>query len=103
MSSELPISEFHDPVKIKEEDLSRVVEIQGFVENLNKHRQEIGRLHQALGNLLQATNEIEHSLAEKRRALAKEYNLENYGTAQWALNFEKSEFVRLDPDAPVIP
>lgn len=103
MSSELPVSEYHDPVKIKEEDLSRVSEIQGFVEDLNRHRQEIGRLHQTLGNLLQAANKIEISLSEKRRTLANEYNLENYGTTQWALNFEKAEFVKLDEDAPVIP
>lgn len=103
MSSELPVSEFHDPVKIKEEDLERVSEIQDFVEDLNRHRQEIGRLHQALGNLLQSTNDIERSLAEKRRGLAKEYNLENYGTTQWALNFEKGEFVKLGKDVPVIP
>jgi hypothetical protein len=103
MSSELPVSEYHDPVKIKQEDLVRVTEIQSNVEDLNKHRQEIGRLHQALGNLLQATNAIEVSLAEKRRGLAKEYNLENYGTTQWALDFEKGEFVKLDKDAPVIP
>lgn len=103
MSSELPVSEYHDPVKIKEEDLPRVVEMQTLVEELSKHRQEIGRIYQALGNLLQATNDIERGLAEKRRALAKEYNLENYGITQWALDFEKGEFVKLDADAPVIP
>jgi hypothetical protein len=101
--SELPASEHHDPVKIKEEDRSKVVEIQELVGSLNNHRQEMGRVQQALYNLLEATNAVERDLADKRRALAGEYNLENYGLGQWALDFEKAEFVRLDSNTPVIP
>jgi len=99
----VPASDFHDPVKVKEEDYDALQEVQVHVDALGRHRQEIGRLFQALCNLKDQTNELEVTLANKRRALANKYNLETVGEGQWAIDFEKKEFVRLSAKSPVIP
>ena len=91
------------PVKIEEEDLHKLKEIQDTVDNLNKHRQELGRLHQVMANMVQVTNDIEQDLASKRRALTEKYGLEKYGSSQWAIDFEEGEFVKLEKGSPVIP
>lgn len=102
-SDVVPASEWHDPVRILPEDHDEVREIQAHVDALSKYRQEMGRLFQALNNLKDHANQIEVDLAEKRRALTAKYNLETFGEGQWAIDFEKKEFVRLSGKAPVIP
>ncbi len=102
-SDVVPVSEWHDPVKIKPEDFEALREIQVYVDALNKYRQEMGRMFQALNNLKDQANETEIGLASKRRALSAKYNLETLGEGQWAVDFEKKEFVRLSPQSPVIP
>lgn len=102
-SDVVPVSPYHDPVKLKEEDFEALQEIQKYNDDLIKYRQEIGRLTQALSNLTGLANEAEIGLAKKRRALTEKYNLEGIGTGQWALDFEKKEFVRLSSESPVIP
>ncbi len=97
VSNEVP------PVKIKDEDLNRLREIQVLVDNLSKYRQEMGRLVQLLGNMRDEANKTEVGLAESRKALAASYNLDKISSGQWVLDFERREFSRLDPSAPVIP
>ncbi len=99
----VPVSEFHDPVKIRPEDFDSVRTIQASIDALNKYRMEMGRLYQVLGNLLTNANEAEKLSAEKRRELVAKYGLEAIGTGQWAIDFEKKEFVRLSDKAPAIP
>jgi hypothetical protein len=70
---------------------------------LAKYRQEMGRLTQLIGNVCEEANKVEVELANKRRALAEKYNLERIGTGQWALDFDKKEFVKTAPGTPVIP
>ena len=103
INDSLPVDEWKDPVKIKEEDFTELKEIQARVEYLSKYRQEIGRLYQALNNLVEKANEVEIELARTRRELAHKYNLENMGLGQWALDFEKKEFVKILDNSPVIP
>ena len=102
-SNLLPADEYKDPVKIKAEDFDALREIQALVDALSKYRQEMGRLVQLLGNMREEANRAEVSLATKRRDLAKKYNLEQIGTGQWALDFEKKEFIKTAPETPVIP
>lgn len=102
-SDVVPVDEFKDPVPVKSEDYDRVREIQQRVEALGKYRQELGRLEQAKFNLVQYANEIETEMATMRRELVREYNLETIGTGQWAIDFEKKEFVKLSEKSPVIP
>lgn len=99
----LPADEYKDPVSIKEEDHDALREIQARVDALSKYRQEMGRLVQLLGNLKDEANRVEVDLAEKRRSLASKYNLEKIGSGQWALDFDKKEFVKTAPGTPVIP
>lgn len=101
--AEVEVSEFHDPVKIKNEHAQEVVNIQAKVDELSKYRQEIGRLHQVLNNMVQMANEAEVDLAKMRRDLAQLYNLEKSSTGQWAIDFEKREFVKVSSNGPVIP
>ena len=103
MSNELPVDEYKDPVKIKEEDFQELAEIQRHVDGLAKYRQEIGRLIQLIGNLRDEANKVEEALASKRRSLADKYNLEKMGSGQWALDFEGKEFVKTKPGTPIIP
>jgi len=77
--------------------------IQVQVDTLAKYRQEIGRLTQLMNNLVNTANETERELAQSRRELASKYNLEKIGVGQWAIDFEKKQFVRLAEGAPVIP
>jgi hypothetical protein len=102
-AGKVPTDTYKDPVKIKQEDYASVREIQVHVDTLNKYRQEIGRLTQLINNVVAETNRIETELADKRRKLAKEYNLEQIGSGQWALDFENKEFVKAAATAPVIP
>ncbi len=102
-SDVVPISEWHDPVKIRPEDFEDLREVQVHVDALTKYRQEMGRMFQALNNLRVQADEVETNLAQKRRALATKYNLEVYGEGQWVVDFEKKEFVRLSSQSPVIP
>lgn len=99
----LPVSEYHDPFKIKEEDHVTVQEIQVCADNLQKYRQEIGRLFQLLCTMQNRANDTEVRLAEKRNELVSKYGLESLGTGQWAIDFEKKEFVRIADRAAVIP
>lgn len=99
----VPASEFHDPLKVREEDYDSLRDIQAHVDALGKYRQEIGRLFQALSNLREKADEVEVALAQKRRDLIAKYNLETMGEGQWAIDFEKKEFVRLSGKSPVIP
>ena len=96
-------SEHHDPLKIKEEDYEEVRKLQVVIDALNKYRQEIGRLFQALNNLRQKTDEVEDESSKIRKYLVEKYNLEAIGVGQWAVDFEKKEFVRLSDKSPVIP
>jgi len=91
------------PVAVLEEDAGELREIQARVDALSKYRQEMGRMFQAMSNLSRVADGVEQELADKRRALANKYELEGKGTGQWALDFEKKEFVPLDSSAPVIP
>lgn len=91
------------PVKISIEDYDSVKEIQLHVDSLTKYRAEVGRLTQLIGNLCIEANRIEQELADKRRALATKYNLEQAGTSQWVLDFETNEFIKVKSGAPVIP
>lgn len=97
------VTDAFEPVKIKDEDLGRLRDIQVFVDNLSKYRQEMGRLVQLLGNMRDEANKTEVDLAESRRALASAYGLDKISKGQWVLDFEKREFARLAPSAPVIP
>jgi len=99
----LPVDEYKDPVKIKDEDLVVLQEIQSKVDALARYRQEMGRLVQLMGNMRDEANRVEVELAEARRSLASKYNLEKIGTGQWALDFERKEFVKTAPGTPVIP
>ena len=99
----LKADEYKDPVKLKEEDYSELDAIQSLVDSLAKYRQEMGRLVQLIGNMRDEANKFEVQLAERRRALAAKYNLEQMGTGQWALDFESKEFVKTAPGTPVIP
>jgi len=101
--NELLVDAYKDPVKLKEEDLAELQSIQALVDSLAKFRQEMGRLVQLMGNMREEANKVEVKLAEKRRGLASKYNLEQMGTGQWALDFERQEFVRTAPGTPVIP
>lgn len=103
INDSLPVDEWKDPVKIKEEDFQALKEIQRKVDLLSKYRQEIGRLTQAISNLVENANKTEIELAKERRELAHKYNLENFGLGQWAVDFEKKEFVKLSDTSPVIP
>lgn len=100
---EIPADEYKDPVVIKDEDYAELANIQALVDSLAKFRQEMGRLVQLMGNMREEANKVEVQLAEKRRALADKYNLEQMGTGQWALDFERREFVKTAPGTPVIP
>ncbi len=102
-SDMVPVSEFHDPVKIKPEDFEALRDVQAHVDALTKYRQEMGRLVQALNNMTVQANDVEKSLAGKRKELANKYNLETIGDGQWAMDFEKKEFVRLSGQSPIIP
>lgn len=102
-SDVVEIDEYKDPVRIKEEDYSDLREIQVLVDALGKYRQEMGRLVQLMGNMREEANRVEVELSSKRQELAKKYNLERIGTGQWALDFEKREFVKTAPGTPVIP
>lgn len=102
-SDVVPASPYHDPIKIRSEDFESLQEIQAYNDALVKYRQEIGRLIQALSNLTNLANETEVGLAERRRALTTKYNIETMGEGQWAVDFEKKEFVRLSAGSPVIP
>lgn len=99
----VPVAEGVPPVKISEEDHTSLREIQVLVDALAKYRQEMGRLVQLLGNMRDEANRVEVDLAEKRRALAEKYKLNESGTGQWALDFENKEFVKTAPGTPVIP
>lgn len=96
------VDEFSDPVVIKQDDYNEVRDLQVLTDNLLKYRQEIGRLFQALGNLTEKTNETEVACAEKRRSLVAKYNLDK-SPGQWAVDFEKKVFIKIDKSAPVIP
>lgn len=87
-------------VKVKDEDFSEVDEIKVTNDQLTQLRQEIGRLNQVVLNLISKANETENELSDKRRKLADKYNLQK---GQWALDFDKREFRKVDPDGPVIP
>ena len=100
---ELPVDEYKDPVAIKDGDFDELNKIQALVDSLARFRQEMGRLVQLMGNMREEANKVEVELAEKRRALASKYNLEQIGTGQWALDFERKEFVKTAPGTPVIP
>jgi hypothetical protein len=96
-------SQFHDPIVISSEDYDTVRQIQVLADALMKRRQEIGRLYQVLSNMVRDTDETEQSLASSRRSLSEKYTLEKYGVGQWAIDFEKKEFVKLSEKSPVIP
>lgn len=98
----LPVDEFSDPVVVREEDFSDLEVIQSLNEQLLHVRQELGRLHQVMDNLCSKAHDVERTLSEKRRALTAKYNLER-GPGQWAVDFEKKEFVKVSPGSPVIP
>jgi len=102
-SDVVQVADDSTPVKIKDEDFGKLRDIQVRVDALSKYRQEMGRLVQLLGNMRDEANKVEVELAESRRALADLYELEKVSKGQWALDFEKKEFARLDPSAPAIP
>jgi len=102
-SDMLKVDEYKDPVRIKEDDYVALREIQALVDALGKYRQEMGRLVQLIGNMREEANRVEVDLATKRKNLAQKYNLEQIGTGQWAIDFEKKEFVKTSPGTPVIP
>jgi hypothetical protein len=102
-SDVVPVSPYHDPIKIREEDHEALMEVQQYNDALAKYRQEMGRIVQVLNNLTRLANETEGALAEKRRALVAKYDLESLGEGQWTMDFEQKEFVRLAGNAPVIP
>lgn len=91
------------PVSITEDDFDSLQEIQVLVDSLSKYRQEMGRLVQLIGNLREEANKTEINLAEKRKSLAAKYKLETLGKGQWALDFERKEFVKTSQSTPVIP
>lgn len=95
--------EYKDPVKIKEEDHDEMRKIQALSDGLVKYRQEMGRLLQVLDNMKEQANKTERELADTRRNLAQKYNLEKIGMGQWAVDFEKKEFVKVSPRTPPIP
>jgi hypothetical protein len=95
--------ELATPVKVAEEDFDKLREIQVTADALGKYRAELGRLYQAINNLCAQTNAVEENLSEQRRALVAKYGLEAAGDGQWAVDFEKREFTRVSPSAPVIP
>jgi len=103
MSTELEVDVKNEPVAIAEEDFQELHKLQSQVDQLDKYRREMGRVVQLLGNLREEANKIEESLATNRRALANKYDLEKHGTGQWALDFEKKEFVKTAAGTPVIP
>ncbi len=93
-----------DPVEVKEEDFGALKNIQAYVDALGKYRQEMGRLVQLVGNMREEANKVEAELANRRQELAQKYELEQEGgTGQWALDFEKKQFVKTAPETPVIP
>jgi hypothetical protein len=102
-SDMVEVSEHHDPIVIQPEDHEHVRKIQVLADSLMKRRQEIGRLYQVLSNMVKDTDETEQALAGARRDLSEKYTLEKYGTGQWAVDFEKKEFVKLSEKSPVIP
>ena len=91
------------PVKISEEDFGSLDRIQAQVDSLAKFRQEMGRLTQLIGNMREEANKVEIALAAERRKLADKYDLKSAGTGQWALDFDKKEFVKTAPGTPTIP
>jgi hypothetical protein len=99
----VPVDANVQPVAIQEEDHEKLLRIQSYVDALAKYRQEMGRLVQLLGNMREEANRVEVELAEARRALSDKYNLEQMGAGQWALDFERKEFVKTAPGTPVIP
>jgi hypothetical protein len=99
----VPAAENVAPVKIDVEDFDSLRSIQTFVDALAKYRQEMGRLVQLQGNMREEANRVEIELSEARTALAQKYNLEQMGSGQWALDFERREFVKTAPGTPVIP
>lgn len=99
----VPAAENAAPVKIDSEDFDNLRSIQTFVDALAKYRQEMGRLVQLQGNMREEANKVEIELSEARTALAKKYSLEQMGSGQWALDFERREFVKTAPGTPVIP
>lgn len=99
----LPVDENNEPISIVAEDAEALQKIQVLVDGLSRHRNEMGRLTQLLGNLRDEANKIEVDLAEQRRALANKYELEKKGSGQWALDFENKQFVKVGASAPVIP
>ena len=103
VANQVPADVYKDPVGIKEEDHGELKEIQSLVDALARYRQEIGRLVQLMGNMRDEANQVEVSLAEKRRALANKYNLDAMGSGQWVVDFERKEFVKTAPGTPVIP
>ena len=99
----LQVDEYKDPVKIKEDDFSELQKIQSLVDALARYRQEMGRLVQLMGNMREEANKVEVELSQLRTKLAGKYNLESIGKGQWALDFERKEFVKTAPGTPVIP
>ena len=56
-----------------------------------------------MGNMREEANKVEVELSQLRTKLAGKYNLESIGKGQWALDFERKEFVKTAPGTPVIP
>jgi regulator of replication initiation timing len=101
--SELEVDSYKEPVPIEESDHEQVNEIKTLSDTLVKYRQEMGRLLQLIGNIRDEANRLELEVANKRRTLSQKYSLETYGNCQWALDFEKKEFVKTVNGSPVIP
>jgi len=99
----IPTDPNQAPVVIGSEDFSTLQEIQSRVDGLAKYRQEMGRLTQLIGNMREEANRVEVELAESRRSLASKYSLDEMGVGQWALDFEKKQFIKVSPSAPAIP
>jgi len=102
-SDKVQVDGSQTPIKIKEEHLEELLRIQSFVDSLSKYRQEMGRLLQLQGNMLDEANKVEIELADARRSLTDKYDLQGTGSGQWALDFERKEFVKTAPGTPVIP
>lgn len=101
--NELAVDPSVEPIRVAETDLDTLRTIQSQVDSLARYRQEIGRLVQQIGNMREDANKIELELAQNRRGLAEKYNLSDVGGGQWAIDFEKKEFVKTNPGMPVIP
>lgn len=70
------------------------------LEELERIRAEIGRLHQVLGNVSKAANQCESSAKAMKQGLCDVLDIEQDGS--WAIDFENEKFVKVDKTGPAV-